>query len=186
MKDSKYYKKMLNRSNQKDRGWLNKLLLSIIVMLLCLIVTNFDSDIRESFTKNVLEENINFGYFNKLYKKFVGGNVKDETLIVSNTNLINYEEVDDSYKISISKEEGISNYSSGIIVYNGIKDNLGSTVIVQGNDGVDIWYSNMSLNGYSLYDYVSKGEILGNSLSDYYMITIVKDGEKIKYEEYFE
>ena len=63
MKDSKYYKKMLNRNNQKDRGWLNKLLLSIIVMLLCLIVNNFDSDIRESFTKNVLEENINFGYF---------------------------------------------------------------------------------------------------------------------------
>lgn len=186
MKDSKYYKKMMLRhSKSKDSSWISKMLLSIIVVLSCLIVTNFDIEIRDTFSTNILEKNINFGYFKKIYNKFVGGKKVDDTLVVSLTNLINYTEENGSYKVDISPDEGIEVMASGIIVYNGDKDNLGNTIIIQGNDGVDIWYSNVSLNNYSLYDYVSKGDILGGSLSDYYYFNIVKDGKKMKYEEYF-
>ena len=73
---------------------------------------------------------------------------------------------------------------SGIIVYIGDKDDLGNTVIVQGNDGIDIWYSGISLKEYGLYDYVSKGDILGLSSDVYVTISIYEDGELLKYEEY--
>lgn len=185
MKDSKYYKKMKLRYSKKDNSWISKMLLSIIIVLSCLIVTNFDSELRSLFTKNVFEENMNFIYFKNLYNRFVGGEEIDDTLVVSLTNLLDYEEVEGSYKIEVSEGEGIEVLAPGIIVYNGEKDNLSNTVIVQGNDGVDIWYSNVSLNEYSLYDYVSKGDILGSSITDNYLITIVRDGEKLKYEEYF-
>jgi hypothetical protein len=161
------------------------MLLSIIVVLVSLIITNFDKDIRSEFKRIVLEENINFGKFKKIYNEFVGGKEKEDTLVVSLTNLIDYEKIDNSYRVKVTSDDAIEFMASGFIVYVGNKDDLGNTVIVQGNDGIDIWYSNVSLNNYSLYDYVRKGEILGSSLSDYYLFTIIKDGKKIKYEEYF-
>ena len=71
------------------------------------------------------------------------------------------------------------------LIQDGTKDGLSNTVIVQGNDGVDIWYSGVSLNEYGLYDYVSEGDVLGGSILEYGFVSIVKDGEKITYEEYF-
>ncbi len=185
MKESKYYKKMMAKYKGKDTSWISKMLLSIIIVLICLIITNFDSDIRSKFSSNILEKNINFGSFKKIYNKYVGGKESDTTLVVGLTNIIDYEEIDGSYKINTTQDEGIEVLAPGIIVYIGDKDEYLNTVIVQGNDGVDLWYSNISLNGYSLYDYVSKGDVLGNSLSDYYVLSILKDGEKMKYEEYF-
>ena len=58
---------MLKHGKIKDNSWISKLLLSIIVVLSCLIVTNFDSEIRNNFNTNILEKNINFGYFKKIY-----------------------------------------------------------------------------------------------------------------------
>ena len=182
MKESKYYKRMKSKYRNRDNSWISKMLLSIIVVLSCLIVTNFDSSIRNEFNSNVLEKNINFGTFKKIYNKFIGGVEEHDTLVVGLTNLLNYEEINGSYKVNVSEDEVLA---PGIIVYIGDKDEYLNTVIVQGNDGVDIWYSNISLNEYSLYDYVSKNDILGSSLSDHYIISILKNGNKLKYEEYF-
>lgn len=187
MKDSKYYKKMLMKKNaSKDNSWLSKLLISIIIVLSCLIVTNFNVELRDTFNKKILEDNISFTSIKKIYNKYVGGKDKEDTLVANISSIDEYEIMDNSYKFKINKDEGIEVRKPGIIVYNNIKDNLGNTVIIQGNDGVDIWYSNIEMTEYSIYDYVSSGDILGNSISDYYLITIVKDGEKLKYEEYFE
>ena len=186
MKESKYYKKMKSKYKSSDTSWISRMLLSIIVVLISLIITNFDSDIRSKFSSNILEKNINFGSFNKIYNKYIGGKESDDTtLVVGLTNVVDYEEIDGSYKIDIKKNEGIEVLAPGIIVYIGDKEEYLNTVIVQGNDGIDLWYSNISLNGYSLYDYVSKGDILGSSLDNNYVLSILKDGEKMKYEEYF-
>ena len=67
----------------------------------------------------------------------------------------------------------------------GDKDDLGNTIIIQGNDGIDIWYSNITVSDYSLYDYVSTGDILGVNNEDYYKLTIMKDGKYLEYDEYF-
>jgi stage IV sporulation protein FA len=184
MKDSKYYRRMLIKNNGNDKKWLTKMLLSIIVVLVSLIITNFDKDIRSEFKRIVLEENINFGKFKKIYNEFVGGKEKEDTLVVSLTNLIDYEKIDDSYRVKVTSDDAIEFMASGFIVYVGNKDDLGNTVIVQGNDGVDIWYSGVSLNDKGLYDYVSSGDILGNSEELYVTISIYEDGNLLKYEEY--
>ena len=49
MKDSKYYRRMLIKNNGNDKKWLTKMLLSIIVVLVSLIITNFDKDVRSEF-----------------------------------------------------------------------------------------------------------------------------------------
>ena len=60
---------------------------------------------------------------------------------------------------------------------------MGNTVIVQGVDGIDIWYSNLGEVKYGMYDYVSSGDILGLS-NEYYLVSLYKDGNMISYEEY--
>ena len=187
MKDSKYYKKKYMSNKSINSSSLTKLLLSIIIVLVCLIVTNFDQGLRDEFSKNVLEENINFGYFNKLYKKMVSSDDEESKLV---SNVVVYktlmEEDNGRYKFNYGVDYPVEVLTPGIIVYYGDKDSLGDTVIVQGNDGVDVWYSGVVMNEYSLYDYVSKGDILGSSTDLYVTVSILEDGELLKYEEYFE
>lgn len=185
MKDSKYYKKKLkNNDSLNTKGWLTKLLLSIIIVLMCLIITNVNDDLRSNFKKNILTSNISFTNIKKFYNKYIGG--KEESLLVSNTDIDSlYEEYNGSYKIISNINESVEVRKPGIIVYIGEMKDLGNTVIVQGNDGIDLWYSNVEVNEYSLYDYVSVGDILGSCKEDYYIITIMNDGEFMKYEEYF-
>ena len=138
-------------------------------------------------TRDVLEENINFGYFNKLYKRFVSSD-DEESKLVSNVVVDKtlMEEDNGRYKFNYGVDYPVEVLTPGIIVYYGDKDSLGDTVIVQGNDGVDVWYSGVVMNEYSLYDYVSKGDILGSSTDLYVTVSILEDGELLKYEEYFE
>ena len=69
-------------------------------------------------------------------------------------------------------------------MYLGDKDNLGNTCIIQGVDGVDIWYSNIDTSNLTLYDYVNKGDMLGTTLSDKLYLTLEKNNEFIDYETY--
>ena len=188
MKDSKYYKKMLSKkkTNNNDNIWLTKLLLSIIIVLTCLIVTNINNDFKENFKREVLEENLRFNEFNKLYKKLMI-DTKENTELVSNTiDTTDMKEINGRYRLNYGINYPVEALKPGIIVYEGEKEELGNTIIVQGNDGVDLWYSGINLNDKSLYDYISTNDILGESIEPYIYISIYKDGELLKYEEYFE
>lgn len=192
MKDSKLYKNINNKRREgRNSKWFTKFLLSIIIILVSLIVTNFSESIRNTFKEKVLEENINFNKINKMYKKYIGNiNNNDETIkVVSNYNDLNNVEKekkeDGSYEIFVGKSYPVTFLESGIVVFIGDKNNYNDMVIVQGNDGVDIWYSQVVMNNYSLYDYVSKGEILGETNKDTLILNIVKDGKSLEYEKYF-
>lgn len=189
MKGSKYYKKKFKgRKNNNDHLSLlfTQFLLAIIFLLSSLILTNLSSDFKSKYQKEVLEKNLDFPYLNKLYKKYIGEDKKEEDTLVANVtnNNNSYEKVGDATKFLVNRESPINSLEGGIIVFIGDKDNLGNTVIIQGNDGVDIWYSNIDVTEYSLYDYISKGAIIGVSQSDNYLITIKKDDKTINYEDY--
>ena len=159
---------------------LNKVCLSIIFLLCSLIFVEYGNN-RELYKNNVLENNISFSKLRSYYDKYFVGKkneISDEEVMVSNE--IDEIIVDGRYKYL--KEE-VKSIESGIVVYVGEKDDLGNTVIVQGVDGVDVWYSNLGDVRVSLYDYVSSGDLLGLS-NEYYLISLYKDGKLITYEEY--
>lgn len=190
MKDSKYYKRkvLANKKDTTNNVWLTKLLISVIVLLMMLIVTNFSENLKEEVKKRFLENNINFNKMNEIYNKYIGDVQKDSeevALVSGEVNPYYDEEQNGSYIIEVGASSPVSFYRSGLIVYYGNKDEYNNTVIVQGNDGVDLWYSNVELKNYSLYDYVSEGDILGVSLEENIVLTIMKDGKKLTYEEYF-
>ena len=83
--------------------------------------------------------------------------------------------VEDNYLIPVIE--------SGIVVYMGEKENYGYTVIIQQNDGVDCWYSNVN-SGVTLYDYVEKGTLLGDAKGNNIYLYFQKNGEFVDYKTY--
>lgn len=159
---------------------ISKILLSIIFMLSSLIFVEYGNN-KELYKKYVFENNISFVKFRNYYEKYfmgVSDKVSSNDMLVNSVN--DYHYVDGRYKYY--KEE-VNAISSGIVVYVGDKDNLGNTVIIQGVDGIDIWYSNLASVNVGMYDYVSSRDTLGLS-NEYYLVSLYKDGNLVSYEEY--
>lgn len=161
--------------------WLSKVLLSIIMVLVCLIIINFNYG--ELLKKYIYEANIHFYSFNDLFSKFT---IKKDDVMTFNENFIylSREKIDDYYKLKVDKNYLVNVIKPGIIVYIGNKDNFGNTVIVQGIDGVDLWYGNISNVNYSLYDYVTSSDVLGEVNDDIMYLKIISNGKILTYEEY--
>ena len=81
-------------------------------------------------------------------------------------------------------KQAINSLKGGIVVFNGTKDNYGNVLIVQGVDGADIWYGNISNISVALYDYVEENQVLGETTDNKAYIVINKDGNYLNYEEY--
>ena len=71
-----------------------------------------------------------------------------------------------------------------MVIYIGEKENYGNVVIVEGIDGIDIWYGNMETTSVKLYDYVEKGAYLGTVKDDNLYLADQKDGNFLDYKEY--
>ena len=195
----------LNKKQNNNLSFiLTKLLLTIIIILGSFIYVNWNEKNKSYFKKYVLEETIDYQKFNAFYDKMIGKERlvdydyktdfkfevvkvenKDKLVFLENFTYKSISKDGNGYKVVLENGASVPVLNSGIIVFIGTKDNLRDTIIVQGNDGVDIWYSNVIVTDNALYDYVSRGHILGISNSDKVKLTFVKDNEYISYENYF-
>ena len=83
--------------------------------------------------------------------------------------------VEDNYLVPVLE--------SGVIIYIGEKDELGNTIIVEQIDGIETIYSNINISDYKLYDYVEKGDLIGNTLSKKLILQFQKNGEYLDYQK---
>lgn len=171
------------------KGFITRCLLCIIIFLLISIICNFSDKNLLWFKNNIYDTNINFTFFNKIYNKYVNKylpfDIYEEKIVMSE-GLV-YEDKE-KYLNGVSLNVGV-NYNmyslcGGIVVYIGEKDGLGDTVIIQGTDGVDYWYSNLENLSVNLYDYIESDTLIGVSKSDEIYLTFVKNGEYLNYEEF--
>ncbi len=177
-KNLKYIKSLLSRS-----------LVTLIFVLGSIIFTNISDDFKKLYQEVVLENSLEFMKINQFYEKIFGKvditkKESDTTMVFQDITYTNIEPFKNGAKLTVGGREVVNVITSGIIVFIGDKDDLGNTIIIQGNDGVDIWYSNITDNDIKVYDYIEKGSILGTSNSEYIYITISKDGKFLTYEEY--
>ena len=178
-----YFKKLLSR-----------VLISFIIVLISIIYTKYSTENLLMYKKYVLNNTWSFAKLNAFYQKYLGGVlpfdniVKDNSIPVFNETL-NFKSRTE-YFDGIALEVGLSYLlpalKSGIIVFLGEKDDYGYTVIVQGSDGVDIWYGNITPTDLKLYDYIEKGSLIGESLTDNIYLVMQKEGHYLTYEEYLE
>ena len=172
------------------KNLISRVLITVIFVLGSIIFTNVSDDNKALYQKYVLEDSLEFTKINELYQRIFGDvditekDNPDSEVVFGDVTYTNIEPFKNGVKLTVDMNEAISVITSGIVVFIGEKEDLGNTIIIQGNDGVDIWYSNITENDIKVYDYVEAGNILGSSNSENIYITINKDGEFINYEEY--
>ena len=188
--------KYLNKSNKKKTSYINtffvKLLTCLIIVMLTLVFIKYDKNNKQIINKYLYKNNITFASINNWYKKHFGditpfqSLVKENTKLVFNENLV-YKDTNiykNGIQLNVEKNYLIPVIESGIVVFIGNKDDYGKTVIIEQTDGVSVWCGNVDNINVSLYDYVSKGEFLGEAKGDLFYMVFQKNGEYIKYEDY--
>lgn len=170
---------------------LTKFLLVIILTLITLIAIKKDIKFKELFYKYVYEDSINFAKINEYYEKIFGSYIPFEDTTNKVTPVFNEKltyissnKYLDGVKLTVENNYLVPVLQSGLVVYMGEKEGYGNTVIVQGIDGIDIWYGNVTNISISLYDYIDKKSLLGTTKNDVLYLVYKKDGEILNYEEY--
>ncbi len=184
-----YNKKQKNPQSKYISNLFTRTLLSIILVLAVAIFINISDANLLTFKNNFFNETLAFTKINSLYAKYFGDIIPDKVNknnalpVFDGKNYSNIEHVDNSYVFTLTSNT-YSFLESGVVVFVGDKDNLGKTIIIQGIDGVDIWYSNISNCNVTMYDYVEKGSIVGEFSDSKAVLTFMENGEYTNYEKY--
>ena len=168
---------------------ITKTLIAIIIILLCLIFSNFSDSFKKSYDKYYKNNNIRFNKGLKIYEKVIGKPIflKEEGLssqVIELSNNYELEKYLDGNRLKYQNNALIHAFNSGIVVFVGNKENYLNTVIIQGIDGVDVWYGNITDISVSLYDYVEKDKVIGTPLNNELLLKIEKDGQVINFNDY--
>lgn len=180
-------------SSNKIYGFINRFLITALITVILLICLKKNSYFKQLFYKNVFEVNFDFAGVNEIYKKYFGGSIPFSNLFGEDTSLVfnetlnynNYSSYLDGVKLDVDSNYLVPVLNSGLVVFIGEKDGYGNTVIVQQVNGVDVWYSNVSNISVQLYDYVSKGTLVGECNDSLYLV-FKKDGNVLDYKEYIQ
>ena len=166
-----------------------KFLILVILTILSLILLK-NNQFKTNFYKYVYENNISFAQINKWYKNKFGSSLPFSKYLEQVTPVFNeklsYKEkrkYKDGVALTVEENYLIPALDSGIVIFIGEKEGYGNTVIIQQENGIDLWYSNLKEINLKLYDYVKDGSLVGVSNTNLYLI-FYKDGEVIDYQEY--
>ena len=172
---------------------ISKVLLSIILFLLGMIFIKSNPNKKEILQSNIYEQSFPFQEVKLFYEKYFGNLLsidkklkKQETEAVFSEK-ITYEAMENyqnGVKLKVSTNYMVPVLESGVIVFIGEKEKVGNTVIVEQVDGVDAYYSNIKVDNRKLYDYVEKGELLGEVLDNQLFLAFQKKGEYLDYKDY--
>ena len=172
--------------------YITKFLLVCLITVIVLIGCKKSTSFKNKFKSVVYEKNISFATINKYYNKIFGSQIPfknlfenkiepvfKESLVYSKSNI--YKDgvvltVDNKYMVPILK--------SGIVTFIGNKEGYGNTVIINAEDNVDVWYSNIENATVKMYDYVNEGKYLGNTTNDKLYLVFKKDGEVLDYKKF--
>lgn len=191
---SKYLNKKNNNKTSLKKSFLvsflNKILVCFILVITCLIIMKNNDDFKKFVKKDVFHDNISFAYLNNLYNKYFGKvlpsyKIEDVTPVFNEK--LEYKNINkyyDGYKLEVNNSYLVPIIESGIVVYSGNMDKYGNTIIIEGIDGVDIWYGNINNINVKLYDYVNKGDFLGEVIDNNLYLVLEKNKEYLKFEDY--
>ena len=181
----------LNNKKKYISKFLTRILLVVIFLLFILIMNKYNKTFVQSFKNNLFNKSFNFIKVNKISQRILGKDVfyyqdnKDVVeVLASGFDESGRSKYYDSEKVSVSSNLPIGSISSGVVVYIGNKEHYGNTVIIQGMDGFNIWYSNIKDINIGLYDYVEENNFIGAADGEFIYLLIEKDNKYYTYDEY--
>ncbi len=188
---NKYYNNKKSDNKKILSKYITKVLLSIVFLLICVIYIKISEGNKNNFEKVFLNNTIPFNEINNWYQEKFGNiipnldkSLESQTVFNEDNKNENMKDYLDGKEIDVEDNYFITSLESGVVVYIGEKEGYNNTLIIQGIDGVNIWYSNINTDNINLYDYVKKGQILGSAKDNKYYLVFEKDNKFISYEEY--
>lgn len=191
---SKYMKKETKKFDILNKPIIIKTLLSLILFFIIAIVCKKNPIYKNKIYNNLYEKNWTFTKVKEIYDKYLGSIIPIDSIIKTPITPVFNEQL--SYLSSSKYMDGVelevqTNYlipiiESGIVVYVGEKEKYGNTIIIQGMDGIDIWYGSINTSEVKLYDYVEKGNLLGEVKDNKLYLVWTKEGNFLNYEEYLQ
>lgn len=171
---------------------LNKVLLVVLITVVTLIVLKSSPTLKAKFYHQVYENNIGFAGINALYQKYFGTPIpfnnllKEQTKPVFNEKLsyTNKEKYLDGVKLAVANSYMVPSLESGMVIFSGEKEGYGNTVIIEQVNGIEVWYSNLKTNNIKIYDYIEKGNLIGEVNDTTLYLVFKKDGTILNYEDY--
>lgn len=177
------YRKSINKNRSSSlSNFITKTLVTLIFVFLILIVSNFSDEVKTKIKDSLFSKTFNFSIANNIYSKFTD-------IFDSNKTQEVFEEIEEEQIVKYKDGVMITNNSndvsliySGIVTYIGDNEDYGNTVIVQGSNGIDVWYGNIETVNVKIYDYVEMGSILGSKNESYYVV-LQKNKQFLDYNE---
>ncbi|MBR1376723.1 MAG: M23 family metallopeptidase [Bacilli bacterium] len=173
----------------KLKSFISKILISLIIVLVILIGSKKSTSFKQFIYKNVYDNTISFAYLNTLYNKYLGSILPFKldigvTPVFSETlKYKNKATYLDGVMLEVDSNYLVPAINSGLVIFVGEKEGYGNTIVVLGEDGVEVWYSNIN-NTVTLYDYITSGTYIGDTIGDKLYLTFKQDGNILNYEEY--
>ena len=173
------------------RSLILRSMIVIVLFLIIAIISKSNKYYKDIIVNNIYEKNLSFAKIKKLYDKYLGGitpldKVIEQEITVFNEKLTyeNDSKYHDGVKLTVAKNYLVPIQEEGMVIFIGEKENYGNVIIVEGVDGIDIWYGNMETSTAKLYDYVEKNTYLGTTKDNTLYLVYQKDGKFLNYQEY--
>ena len=166
------------------RKTLYKLLLSIIIFLIGMILSK--TSLKETIKTKFYEDSLPFQKLKNTYNKYLGKIIKVEKTQEVFNETLSYNKISkykNGVRLNASDNYMVPILESGVVVFIGEKEDYNNTIIVEQVDGIDVFYGNIKGNNIKLYDYVEKGELLGEANKELYLV-FQKDGKYLDYKKY--
>lgn len=193
------FSKKINKNEKKKPSYLKSLFFKTFIKSLVVVILSLGSLIyikqsdsnKKKFKNIVYNNNLSFAKIYSAYKKYLGDIVpfkntfKDNTKIVSG-DTISYSQItkdENGFLLSVSKDYIVNSIYAGIVIKTENSDKYKNIITIQDKNGLNISYGNLNEVSVKIYDYVEKGELLGNCDDKLYLI-FEKDGKYLSYEEY--
>lgn len=186
-------RKIINGKNNKKfkiPKFINKILFTIFLFLITIIVLKNNQEIRQIFYEKVYNDNISFASINSLYQKYFGKpipfdifNQGTESVFNEELNYKNKTEYLNGVSLEVDSNYLVPSLDNGIIIFIGEKEGYNNTVIMECENGVEVWYGNIDNENVKMYDYINKGSLIGEASNNLYLV-FMKDGELLNYEDY--
>lgn len=168
------------------RNIINKVLVTTIILLIGMILVKNNETLKEKIKENLYEKSFPFQKMKNIYETYFGNLLsvektlkKEETVMSEKIAYQKIEPYKKGIKLIVSENYMVPILESGVVVYIGE-----NTTVIEQTDGTDTTYSNVILNNIKLYDYLEKGELIGEVKDQTLFLSFQRKGEYLDYKEY--
>lgn len=171
------------------RKTIYKILVTSIFIVFGSLIINKSDNVKNIIYDNIYNNYINLASIKNTYNTYFGNIIpfeniiKDEKVFNEKLKYKNISKYNNGVKLELSNNL-VTSLSSGIVVFIGDKDDFNKTVIIENKNGVEEWYGNLDSINVKLYDYISKGDIIGNTNNNLLYLEFIKDNKYLDYKKF--